>query len=263
MKSLLAADFYRMWKSKTTYIALIIAIVLPLILNALYLALLVISKSLDQASFDALGFIINGRTIISLSYNVGNNMALITPMFVSIFLCTDITSGMLRNKIVAGKQRSKIFVSYLITSAFLSVVIITLYASLMSLFGILFFGYGIEFTGTEAVNLTYYFISGTVAFLFLATVSLFFALTTSNSALCIVFTLLFSFVLGIIITIVSLLDIENIEYVLCAIPTYTSTMFDNGLDDTPYFIEGLISMITFGVLNVFLAYTLFKKKELK
>ena len=266
MFSLLRADFFRMWKSKSTIIGLIVACAGPFLINLLYLGIDYIIIALDGESSSMVSNLINARTVIGQIYNTGNNMALIIPMFSAIFICSDISSGMLRNKIIAGKPRSQIFFSYLICAAFINLMLITAYASLMTGLSLLMFKYGPEIGVDEVINLVYYFVSGTVAFLFLSTASLFFSLTTGNSALSIIFTLLFSFGLGVITTLIGLLnlfDIQGIEYFMSAIPTYTSQLQTGGVDNTITFIEGFFSMIAFGALNIVLAYQIFTHKELK
>lgn len=269
MRSILRADFFRMWKSKSTIIALIVACAAPLVINLLYFLIFIIGKSLSgEQDVDMLGLVINARTIISMAYSTGNNMGFIIPMFSAIFICSDMNSGMLRNKIIAGKPRKQIFFSYLICGGFLNVILITAYTTLLAAFSLLFFNYGLEFTGEEVINLVFYIISGTVAYLFLSTVSLFFSLTTGNSALSIIFTIVFCFALGIITTVIMLVPFTSEQYdvgkyFLAVVPTYTATLETGGAENIPTFIEGLCSMIGFGAVNACLAYNIFVRKELK
>ena len=164
--------------------------------------------------------------------------------------------------------RKQIFFSYLICSGFINLILITAYASLMAAFSLLFFKYGAEFNGEEVINLVYFIISGTVAYLFLSTVSLFFSLVTGNSALSIIFTIVFGFVLGIITTLIMLVPFSTDQYeigkyFLALVPTYTANLETGGAENTPTFIEGLCSMIGFGAINACLAYNVFIRKELK
>ena len=269
MGSILRADFFRMWKSKSTIIGLIVCCTAPIVINLLYFAIVLMTKALSgEETATIFEMAINARTIIGMSYSTGNNMGFIIPMFAAIFICSDINSGMLRNKIIAGKPRKQIFTSYLICSGFLNLIYITAYTSIMAGVSLLFFKYGKTVDSAEVINLVYYVISGTVAFLFLSTVSLFFSLTTGNSALSIVFTIVFCFALGIVTTIILLIPFsdeqyEVAKYFLAVIPTNTATLNTGGVDNTPTFLVGLFSMLGFGTLNAFLAYTIFAHKELK
>ena len=268
MLSLLRADFFRMWKSKSTLIGLIVCAVFPLVINLLYLGIAFFiaafykDEGIDPQMF---GMVINARSIIGTIFASGSNVGLIIPMFAAIFICTDMTSGMLRNKIISGKPRKHIFFSYLICSAAINLMYILLYASLMVGFSLLFFNYssGDIDASTEVVNILYYIISGIVAFLFLSTVALFFSLATGNSALSIVFTILFSYVLGTVNALLPLIPGDDAIYFVSLVPCYTASLNSDGVKSTVSFVEGLVSMIGFGAVNACLAYNIFIRKELK
>ena len=206
------------------------------------------------------------RNLLGTSYNLSNNLGLIIPIFAGVFVVTDFTSGCLRNKIIAGQKRGAIYLSHLIVASIYAVVLVTIYALITLGFGSLILGYAkaIEINGDEIWYLVKLFISGTLTFIFVASLSTLIAMSTRSLPLTIILSLTAAIIIGVITQIlartVQFGDPNNIEKFAGLIPSYAATKIDT--NDT-VFIEGLISCTLFTTLNTVLGIILFKNKDVK
>ena len=250
MLSLLKADFFRVIKSKLLYIALILCILFPIILVALYLGLNEIAPEEQKALFNPL-------TLYQGSFSISNNIGIVICVFSSIFVAADITSGTLRNKIINGASRTKIYFSHLIVSFIFNLVTIIIYSSFTLLFSAIFFHDNFNIASTE--TLVYIIITGIISFIFITTITTFLALVTRSLPLTILFTILLIMVLSIFIGLISMTDISKFKYLVYLIPTYSNNVVPNN----EMFICGLISYALFGALNITLALIIFNKRDIK
>ena len=265
MGKLIKANFFRVLKSKLLIISLIIAVALPIFTVLMF-------KGLEVTMGDALegvGAAIGAggaRNLLGTSYNLSNNLGLIIPIFAGVFVVTDFTSGCLRNKIIAGQKRGAIYLSHLIVASIYAVVLVTIYALITLGFGSLILGYAetIKINGGEIWYLVKLFISGTLTFIFVASLSTLIAMSTRSLPLTIILSLTAAIIIGVITQILALTiqggDPNNIEKFAGLIPSYSATKIDTS--DT-VFIEGLISCTLFTTLNTVLGIILFKNKDVK
>ncbi len=260
MIKLLKADFFRIKKSKLTLIILIIAVVLPLLTSLMYLGI----NSLPGLEENPLGNIFVGKTIIGGSYSISNNFGLVLVIFSAIFVGMDLSNGTLRNKIIAGNDRVKIYFSHLITSTIFNTVLISIYTLCTTLFTLLFFDYGVKLDSKETLAIVYFVLTGTLTFIFIASVSTFFALVTKSQTATILFTILVCIVFSIITTVLQVSLTDDFKNIAYFIPTFTNTLFVYGINmTTKMFIEGILSYLIFGGLITFLGVYLFKEQDLK
>lgn len=266
MNKLLKADFFALIKSKLTYILLGICVFIPLLTVFLYLG---ISKMLEGDILGELGLggmanFYSARTIMFGGFSLSNNTGLIIPIFVGIFTMMDIRNGTIRNKVIFGESRIKIYFSHLIVSITFSVIACIITFLVLAGGSLIFFEYGVEFTGDEALNFIRCLVIGLLTFAFIATVSTFLALVTKNLALTIILTLLISMGLGLITTLLIGVSSSSYKYLIYFVPTFAnSVVVQSGELTREVFTYGLISYLGFSAINIILGIILFKKEDLK
>lgn len=273
MKRLLKADFYRVLKSRLTLVAMILVLVFPMITVMLYVGIRAISGlGTDMGEAEML---FNANSIIGSAFSMTNNVGLVIPAFAGILVCMDISSGTLRNKIIAGNRRTEIYLSHLIVSILFSVIMIAIYAAVTAGLSLAFFPFNRDPSLDIGAEILYFIASGLMSFIFIATVSTLFALTFRSIAPTIIFTILFSILLMALNSVIMLIDYQPYRYAVYLIPTFTNNFFNlnsfslSGLigqgEETSrvlMFAEGMISYVFFGVLNTLLGLLLFKKRDI-
>ena len=274
MSRLLKADLYRMWKSRLTLIALILALAFPLFMVLLYVGIRAMS-GLGDEMLDAVSMF-NANTVIGSCYSLTNNIGLVVPAFAGILVCTDYSNGTLRNKVIAGNRRSEIYLSHLIVTILFSVVIMTIYTGMTTVFSLLFLPFQRDPSMNLAREVLYFVSYGTMTFVFIATVSTLFAMTFRNAAPTIIFTIVLALLLMILDTVVSLIDYSKYRYIIYAIPTFGANFFTlNNMSITALFstaaqdpgpilyAEGMLSYVFFGVVNTVIGLLVFCQRDVK
>ena len=278
MKQLLQADLYRMVKSKLTMVLLILSAAFPLFTVLIYAGLRAIS-SIGEEIMDSVG-LLTANTVIGSAYSLTNNIGLVIPVMAGILVCTDFTSGTLRNKVVAGNPRTKIYFSHLIVSILYSVVMITIYVLFTAGFALLMLPYKSGFAVNVVREYVFWAVTGTMSFVFMATVSTFFAMTFRSIAPTILLTLLVTFTLLILSSTLSFTDYSNVRHLVYFIPTFSGQFFSltggsligtainalvGGVSESKevIFAEGIGSFVFFGAVNTVLGVILFCKRDLK
>ena len=263
MGELLKADLYRILKSKLFLVAVIIAVVFPVLTVLMYLLIeKVLGSGEDLSAIFSIG--INARTIASEAFSQSSNMGLILTIFITILIGLDVSDGMLRNKIIAGRSRQSIYFSHLITSGLVSGAIMLFYALIMLLFGCLCFGYGVKIDGAELVRIVFFLVTGVFTFFFSASISTAFALSVNNIAPAVIFSVLAGMGLSLITSLVHAFVPLSDNKWLCLIPTYTNGSFlAGGSFDTLSFSLGIVSYIVLGALVTILGLYVFKRKDVK
>jgi len=259
MINLLKADFYKLLKTKMGYILLIVCAALSLLMLGIYGLAKYVSLSVDD-----MPLVIAGRAIMFSSFSLSSNIGIIIPIFVGIFTLTDIRHGTIRNKILFGESRTKIYLSHLIVSITLSLVAAILSFIILAIGSLILFGYGAPFEGEEIANFFRCLIIGILSFIYVATISTFFALITKSTPMTVLLTLAVTLGLPIIISLFALVQVESYKYIFYLIPSFASSVVSNGGEiSVEIFIYGLCSLIFFSALNIFLGIILFKKIDIK
>lgn len=260
MKNLLKADYYKLFKSKMTYVLIIICALLSLFTLLLEVFLKFVFKELDAD----IPLIIEGKSIMFGTFSLTNNVGLLIIIFVGIFTLTDIKHGTIRNKIICGENRIKIYLSHLIVSSSMCLIAAAISFLVLAIGGISIFGYGPQFNGEEALNFLRCIIIGIISFIFVASVSTFFALITKSTPLTIILTLAVLLGLSIISAISFAMPNDNYKYFFYVVPTYATTIVaQQGNVSAELFTYGLISLIVFIAINTVLGIFLFKKIDVK
>ena len=270
MNNLLKADFFRVFKSKLTYISFSIAHVFPLLIAVLiFVVNLFIIYTYKQEVGTTEGVenaLLTSSMFIKSSLSISSNIGIAIPIFSSIFINMDISNGSLRNKIIYGKNRSTIYLSHLVVSICYNVALITIYFLSTVLFTSIFLPYGTEFNTNEVLNIIYLYINSIMSFAFIATITAFFSFVFKSVAPTIILTIVVMYV----VTFGSLLQLFANDYIVYAIPlfangTYTSSavLGSSGDFDLVLFFEGLLSLLAFGTLNTILGIKIFEKSDIK
>ncbi|MBQ5992209.1 MAG: hypothetical protein IJL62_06655 [Clostridia bacterium] len=273
MKRLLKADIYRVLKSRLTLIALILVLAFPVLIVFLYVGIRAMSGlSSDMEGMDVL---FNANSIIGSAYSLTNNIGLVLPAFAGILVCMDISNGTLRNKIIAGNRRAEIYLSHLIVSILFSVIMITIYAAMTAGLALLFFPFNTDPSMDLGREILYFIATGTMSFVFIATVSTLLAMTLRSVAPTIIFTIVLSIALMAINSVILLIDYQPYRYAVYLIPSFTGNFFNlnsfslTGLitqgEETSrglMFAEGMLSYLFFGIVNTVLGLLLFKKRDI-
>lgn len=268
MNKLFTADMYSIKKSKLTLVMLIIAVGLPifLVLVTFIMSLFASSLTSDPTEEALLESMFNAKTLIGSSFSMTNNLGLIIPIFSAIIVGADLSSGTLRNKIIAGHKRAHIYLSHLFTMIIYDIVAILIGFGITALLSIALFDYGVEFNSEEVLNLIYFIITGIMAFAFLASLSTLLSLVMKSTPLAIVLVVAITFSISLVAAALPLLeffDIEKIKYLMYLIPSYVNTQYVSGKIDTLMFIMSTVSYIFYIAINTLLGIVIFKNKELK
>lgn len=268
MGRLLKADFFRILKSKLTWITLGISVGFGVMLVLVFFGVnrlfsMEMAKEL-MLSEEELGIsLTSARSLIAGVYSFSNNAGIVIPIFSGLLVGLDISNGSLRNKIISGQKRTGVYVSHLITSMVFNVVMISVYAAVIAAISVPLFGYGAEMDAEEIGNFWRFIVTGTFAFLFMACVSTALALGTKSVAPTIIFTLLIGMGLSLLTGILSLLDFGRFEAWINFLPTFTLTAFQQGGIDTTAFLEGIASFLLLGAGVTAGGIAVFRRKDIR
>ena len=265
MKNLLKVDFYRVIKSKLTIAVLIIDIVLPIMLVLMYYGISkIMEATMAEAGVPGMDVFFTGRGLIGAAFSLSDNVGLIIPIFSAVLVFNDLSSGILRNKLMLGYTRSQIYFSHLITSCIFNVIAMLLYFFVLLGFSAILLPYGRDFDTQEFVNVLYYVINGCFVFMFITTITSIFSLNFKTLAPIILLTLLCSIVISFAGSLITLIDYEKFKYLIYLYPTFSISAF-NTLENVPtaLFVESMIGCTLFGLINIGIGYYTFKVKELK
>ena len=272
MLSLLKADLFRIFRGKLARIGLIIATALPVLIVFMYYGIELSMESMADGE-DVTMELFSVASMIKSAFSVSDNIGLVIIIFSVIFVSLDIANGTLRNKVIAGHSRTTIYCSHLLASIIYNLIMITVYASITILLTLLLFKQP-SFSAEELKGLIYSVIIGIATYVFMATVTTFLALILGSIAPSIILTVAFTMVIAFVTMIFYVVfqfgmfeDMERFEplkYVLYFIPLFAngSTLAATEVNST-VFLEGMISYVLFGGLNVFLGLLAFNKKDLK
>lgn len=263
MKHLLKADFYRIKKSVLAKIALIIAVVYPLITSLLYLGIDAFMEFISKESGESFFPLFDAKTILQTTFSLSNDMGLVIPLFCAIFICNGISSGTLRNKIISGNSHKNVYLSHLLTSVIFNVIIITIYALFSLLFSTLFFGFSDEFSIDYLIDILEWLVSGVLTYVFISTVTTLIALVSRGIGGTIIFTLVSCTGIGFLSTLCQFIGSkEALKDIIYIMPTYISTVGIGNMSLTN-FVTGCGFTLLFSLLNVFIGIKWFLSKDIK
>ena len=130
MYKLLNASFSRLRKNK-----IFIGLVILTVIIAIFM---LVSKYLDKIKYSAFGISSNTTDILFTSFI--NIIGFFSAIFTSLFVGTEYSDGTIRNKIIVGHSRKNIYLSNLIVSIVVGLILEFIYLIIISIVAIPVFG---------------------------------------------------------------------------------------------------------------------------
>ena len=236
MTRLLALEFARLSRQVSTYVLFTII----LLLGGFNTFVAYITQ---WDTGEGVFAIINARTILETSFQLGQFQLLLIGVLTSLFIASDINQGTIRNKILAGYTKFEIYVTAMVMSMMIAVSGLLLFHALPSIFSSVI---TFPITADDGGSLANFFITmgfgyGLVIVGVLLTTWM--ALRTKSTAGAIIFTLLI-FVLGPSITTLIKTIIEAVVLI----------NYDAFLDEAGYVairqqIDGIFEFFYFYQIN--------------
>jgi ABC-type transport system involved in multi-copper enzyme maturation permease subunit len=272
MRSLLQADFKRVFKDKLLLVLGILAVAFALMTPVLY-AVLFSAMGVEQEPM--LAGLISAKAQFFSSFSMGNNLGLIVPVLLGIVLCKDFSYGTVRNKIIAGKSRTAIFLSLFCTCAVVLCAVMLVHAFLTLGVSLLFFDYQpTAFTGED---LLYFLVSlgfELLVLLWMAALLSWLWASAKNAGIAIVLYIAVTFALVIVGSIIQMAysfaaasqqELSDLLYFLDRINVGTAVSYI-GMG-TEYALEDVLYLTIPALLGIFgftgLGIATFRKKDLK
>lgn len=280
MLNLIKSDLFRFFKSKQLIIIAIIAGVFSFTVPALNFILAITASKLatDTVIISELRASASALNRMNDSLNPSSLFGFLLPIFVSIILAADFKDGTIRNKIVTGISKAKIHASnYIATFVFITVVMLT-YGIFTFLFGLIFFNAvpGNSDVGLYVGNTFLSILFDILAYIFVASMILFlvnvFRTQGISAFMYIVALFAFQFLAGIFLGITTVIEVYetnmdallNFLYALNWInPFYLMTKISVSGYSTSIIVSCSITFIVWAVVNYFLSYLIFVKKDIK
>ena len=263
MKRLLATDLRTLLKSKLFLIGMIIAVVLPLLVVLLFVAVRALMKMDDPEMDTFVDMAVNAKTVMGSSFSLSSNVGIILPVFSGIVVGLDLTAGTIRNKLIAGCSRTKVYSSHLIVATIFNVGTILIYAASSAFFALIMMPYGPEITQAEILSILYYYVLGILSFVFMATLSTFFALGLASMPLTIIMTIAIGMILGLLSSVLGFVDYDSYKYWLNLAPGYAAYRYQVSTIGLPDFLEGAAVYLFLGGGLTAGGLALFNDKDLK
>lgn len=263
MIRLIRSDFYRLLKTKITYISLGIVFLLPIIMAALYAGLIALLADGDEEAASALGMMINARSLINTTFSLTNNFGIVLPVFSVIIIMSDISNGTIRNKIMIGYKRQEIFASHFITTFIYCLVTMGIYAGMTMLWSSVILQ-TTDLTSSEMISYLYFYVLGFLSLAVIVGIGCCLSLATLNSAGSIIITLVITIILGFVSSLLSGFDFPEVtEHILRFIPYVVISTISYKEITVVMFLEGLGGVLLFAGLLYGLGTYIFIKRDLK
>lgn len=264
MKKLLKADLYSIFKSKLFIVSIILVIVYPLLMSLLYLGISnIVNVVVDGES---MGVTFSAKSLFATSYSLSNDLGMVLPVFAADFILYDFRNGTLRNKIISGSTKSNIYLSHMICTAIFNFVMINLCSFFSLLFNSILLDGDFGFIANEMGYIAIIVGLGSLAFIFIGSITNLIAMSFKNIAPTLIFTIVSCVIFGLLGQLLVLLDVEKWGYILGIVPTYSASYLSTvGLENVKIgiIIEGALALIGFSIINIVLGNILFKKTDIK
>ncbi len=190
MSNLLRAELVKIRKSKS--LKVMIGIIFGF---AMFSAL--IYSTIDNKTDGALSFVVDGRSIFTSSFSFSNNVGIVIPIVLIMYLCVEFSNGTVRNKIIAGNSKSKIYLVNFIVVTALGALYVILNAILSFLIAVIFFDYGKAINGAEVVHILKVTLLGCLMYISLFSFVTLLAMIIKKTGVSVVLYLLFVIVVSV------------------------------------------------------------------
>lgn len=259
MLNLLRADFYKFKLDKTFLVILVILMGFVMMNTVTYFILRYME--LDPALGALIGEM-NGKGLFLMSFNLFNNVGLLIPVVLCLFIGKEFTFGTIRNKLITGKSRTEVYLSHLFTVFVMGLLLSAFYAIMSLLVGSVFLGFGTAITGKVIVDTLKIFLFGLILSIFSYTISTFFSFVLKNTTFAIVLSIVTLLVIGIVATTLTGLN-ATLDKVLGFTVIGQSLAVMSGNVSTIMGLKILLSTVVFCGLITFLGIVHFKHADLK
>ena len=278
MINLIKCELYRFFRSKQCLVLCILAGSFAIIVALLEFVLKTeLAKLADiyggEISMDFSAF---GRMCSSLS--AGALFGILLPILASIILSSDFRNGTVRTKIICGIPKSKIYLADYIASLIFMTILMFGYGILSLLFSLIFFqpipaGVVVgEYVGNIFLNILF----AVISYIFVASVLLMIVMVFRTQGLSIIMYIVLvyglQFVSGILVTIIDTIKLyeTNMDGLITFLnvlnwinPFYLMQTVGSASFRTELIICNIVVPLGFTVLNYFLGYLAFVKKDIK
>jgi len=174
MFNIIKASLFKLFKDKTFRVTLIIGLILGIALPCFY-------KALNNT------LIGNGSYMLVSSFNPTQNFGLAIPINLIILIVGEFTFGTIRNKVIVGYRKSYIYFSIFLVGLIFTLTLLLSYTGLSILMGSILNGGWGSLTGSEAGK---FILIGICGYIFVTSLSVFFATLTRNQGSAIGLTIL-------------------------------------------------------------------------
>ncbi len=288
MFNLIKAETYKLTKTKSLYVCLIILLAVA-ILNVLSLKFLVnfinedvsddMSASMQQEftdSFeeDSITVGINSSSAMGfedmtkptayeyfyMSFGSGETVAIFICIFASLFICSEYSNGTFKLTIAKGKGRLKTYFAKLTSISIVSSAYSILFILATVILSAIFFGWGVPMGGEEILRMLIYLVTVVFAHIAFGSLLTMLAFVLRSTAASIALGICGAMIVSLISQILYLLtDIDFIQYWISNAISSISTMHFT----TEAIIKSLLLSASYLVGSTALGMYAFKRRDLK
>lgn len=256
MFKLLKADFRRYSRTRLLYIVALINLALSL------LTILITYFVIDELLLGGLGQ--KGYDYFLTALNPSSNGGLLIGIVVSAVVAQEFAYGTIRNKIIVGHRRFHVYLSLLLSTLTVAMILFIINMLTLGLLATFFFGYGRAWNAEECLRLLALFGLGSMIYLFFALMAFLFGTIIRNQGGAIIGYIFGVFFLSLTLTLHGLQSqypqfVETFFYIQPFGQMYT--LMGDGLNGKlATFI--LISIPLYYLLVGGLGYYIFNKRDL-
>lgn len=280
MRNLFKAFLFRLRKDLTFRITLFIGLGLAVLFTLIYLAIDLAAKALVEEDYTFM--FCTGQNLFISSLSPAQNFGIAIPVNLISFTVLEFTQGSIRNKIIAGNSKAKIYFSLVLSGLVFTFALIITYSLLSLALGSIIGGFDINgVVGLGRIDAEYFWkmiVLAIGAYIFITTMTIFFATLFRSIGPCIPVVLLLILGFYLSSTIVSALGAFGEESEITkSINTFmmifnplnslgTSVQaVDTGIlkIENDHFIAEIINNIVYSALFVTFGVLIFKKKDVK
>lgn len=280
MRNLFKAFLFRLRKDLTFRITLFIGLGLAVLFTLIYLAIDLAAKALVEEDYTFM--FCTGQNLFLSSLSPAQNFGIAIPVNLISFTVLEFTQGSIRNKIIAGNSKAKIYFSLVLSGLVFTFALIITYSLLSLALGSMIGGFDINgVVGLGRIDAEYFWkmiVLAIGAYIFITTMTIFFATLFRSIGPCIPVVLLLILGFYLSSTIVSALgafgeeseitkSINTIMMIFNPLNSLGTSIqdVDTGVlkIENDHFIAEIINNIVYSALFVTFGVLIFKKKDVK
>lgn len=263
MNNLLSAEFFKLFRRKSFYICIAILVLLTLI-SGIVMKVLLVTETLPAEQMEQMKLTdsdMSGANQLAGTFADSDTLSLVLAIFISLFICTDYSSGTIKNTCSRGYSRWKVYASKLVAVWFVAAVFIIVSIIIRYLIYGALFEFG---TVTNGMMKEFMVICGTAMLIYMAmsTIFVFISTLAKNSGIAIATNVALSTFVALILQLLDMfskLKITFSHYWLVSISAEISHF---------NIADGVITRIlvvtaVYAVVFLIAGFTLFQKEDIK